>query len=113
MVKDASTHRKASNWIAACIVVHAFAMKCEAEERGSNDVSSSDPFIPDAHEEVSSGSENGGLLANNQQPANGKEFREKLKQAWFRHKTSAVRRGACHDRGLFSSDSETSSLPSD
>lgn len=98
-IKDKTTHILATYWIAACIGVHAFAMRCEEQEREldpsiadrddpfiAEGLSSSDPDInPSAPSQV------------NTHPARlqaGKIHRENLKTQLFRSKTRRVRRAA-------------------
>ncbi|TFY54301.1 hypothetical protein EVG20_g9761 [Dentipellis fragilis] len=43
---DEATHQFATQWVVACIATHAFAMQCEAEEHGDDQLSD-DSFIGD------------------------------------------------------------------
>lgn len=46
-IRDEKTHKIATYWVAACIGIHSFAMRCEAEEGAKDDSDDSfeDPFI--------------------------------------------------------------------
>lgn len=45
-IKDEATHKFATYWATACIVLHSFTMQRKAEERGDDDNSSDmDPFV--------------------------------------------------------------------
>lgn len=90
-IKDKKTHKFATYWVVACIGVHAFAMKCEAEESGDRDEDYQDPFIveglfflPSSDESdnpppvAARGTRRGGTLAA------AKRKREALQRRWFR-----------------------------
>lgn len=88
LIKDAETHRFATYWVIACIVVHTYAMRCEKEERGDDNESwdpLDDPFlvqglsVTQGHERTTG--ETGSESAN--QLRVGKEFREVLKKVLF------------------------------
>ena len=50
-VWDERTHKFARYWIAACIGLHAFAMHCEAEKRGDDDLEADEDFIAEGLED--------------------------------------------------------------
>jgi hypothetical protein len=81
------------------VVVHAFAMLREAEERGNNNVDD-DPFITSGLAYTSSDSGHEGVSTNDWHVSNGKEFREELKVAWFTHKRRAIRRNLRLNQGI-------------
>ncbi|PIL29073.1 hypothetical protein GSI_09121 [Ganoderma sinense ZZ0214-1] len=45
LIKDEESHKFATYWMLACVVVHNFAMECEAEERAKDEDIDDDPFI--------------------------------------------------------------------
>lgn len=90
LISDEKSHRFATYWIAACIGVHAFAMQCEAEERG--DPEGREEFDDNFIEEgmgVESDSEANAADAphsTNIRLAQAKLRRESLKRRLFRAK---------------------------
>jgi hypothetical protein len=105
-IVDERSHRFATYWGVAGITLHAFAMKCEAEERRaarSNDEASTgddvlqDPFIDEGHSSDSSSDLHPGQEPRQgsrafQRLHSGKQKRENLKAALFRHKAHQARR---------------------
>ena len=92
-IQDETTHRIATYWVVACIILHAFAMFCEAEEREMEglvdyDVQSLDPFVNEGLSSSSSSDENAPQLpqGRNDRLRTAKRFREQLKSALLRHK---------------------------
>ncbi|KAJ7634030.1 hypothetical protein B0H17DRAFT_1280099, partial [Mycena rosella] len=45
-IRDEATHKIATYWVSACIGIHAFALRSEAQERAADfDSDDPDPFI--------------------------------------------------------------------
>ena len=44
-ISNEHSHKFTTYWIALCIVIHAFAMQCEAKEQEDEDSEFEDPFI--------------------------------------------------------------------
>lgn len=85
-IKDRKSHKFATYWVAGCIVLHAFAMKCKAEEMHAQDSDNEDPFIAEglAPSSDEDNTANAPPLATNQTDLQaGKEKREALKRALF------------------------------
>lgn len=53
-IVDERTHKFATYWVLACATVHTFAMKCEAEEKSSDEDPADDPFVAEGHDYASS-----------------------------------------------------------
>ncbi|TFY79482.1 hypothetical protein EWM64_g4525 [Hericium alpestre] len=100
-IEDEAGHHFATKWVVACIVTHAFAMQCEAEEK-TDDNFDDDPFLAEGlssssdvdveHDNRPTGLEGSSTERNSE----GKRFREQLKEALFRSKE---RRRARRQRG--------------
>jgi hypothetical protein len=97
-IHSKDTHKIATYWVAACVGIHAFAIQCEEEERGGDDLDSDnpDPFIAEG---LSSDSGSSGEELNHRRRgvagdrlSNGKELREELKAKLFRSKERRIRR---------------------
>jgi hypothetical protein len=86
LITDERSHKFATYWIAACINVHSFAMGVEAEENGGYD--SDDSFIAegladsDSDEDLQPPPPRQTATRSNTLNE-GKQWREKLKQALF------------------------------
>jgi hypothetical protein len=87
-ISNEKSHKFATYWVVACVALHTFAMRCEAEERGGSDSVDEDPFI----REGLSSDEDEDQRAMPRQPREpgdadrlsaGKEWRETLKNALF------------------------------
>lgn len=95
-INNASTHKIATYWIAACIGLHAFAMQCEKDEYGDDIDFTVDPFVReglDDNELSDSDSPQPPLQsARATRLQVGKEFRERLKAALFRSKARRAAR---------------------
>jgi hypothetical protein len=92
-IKDEKTHKFATYWVTACIGLHAFAMRCEAEENGSDqnfDELMRDPFIDEGlSSDSDSNWSNDEVLPvrmSAQRLRAGRERREQLKRRLFRAK---------------------------
>ena len=92
-IQDETTHRIATYWVVACIILHAFAMFCEAEEREMEglvdyDAQFLDPFVNEGLSSSSESDENVPQLPQerNNRLKTAKRFREQLKNALFRYK---------------------------
>ena len=91
-IRDETTHCIATYWVVACIVLHAFAMLCEAEEQEMEEVDydavSLDPFIAEGLSSSSESDENTSQLpqGRNHRLKTARRFREQLKNALLRHK---------------------------
>jgi hypothetical protein len=95
-IADEKTHKYATYWIAACIAVHNFALRCEAEERAEDMALDDDPFFQecigeeaDEEDEPLSESEDEAprdarTFTSRGRLSRGKERREDLKAAWLR-----------------------------
>ena len=95
-IDSEDAHKYATYWILACIVVHNFALDCEAQERDSDESADEDPFIREGlTSSESSSSENQGTF-----PGHGTQHtlsaarnrQEQLKDALFRAKEQRARR---------------------
>jgi len=90
-IRDETSHKFATYWVAACVAIHSFSMECEAKEQSDDEdgVADVDPFIAEGLSSSSSGSDNN---AGSQIPVSqtrlqaGKCFREQLKESLFRAK---------------------------
>ncbi|KAJ7718732.1 hypothetical protein B0H16DRAFT_1599621 [Mycena metata] len=88
------------SWVAACVGIHAYAMRCEEEERGGDDLDSDnpDPFIAEGLSSDGDSSDAEGNLGRRAAGAdrltNGKLLREALKERLFRAKEKRTRRRA-------------------
>jgi hypothetical protein len=73
------THKIATYWVSACIGIHAFAMRCEEEERGGDDLDSDnpDPFIAEGLSSDSGSSDAEAALGR--QEGGGEKFSQKKK----------------------------------
>lgn len=98
-IKNEKTHKFATYWVAACIGVHAYAMQCEDEERGTgsdDEAAMADPFILEGLSSSSDSSANEAPQirgrGNQTRLQTGKAKRESLKQALFKAKERRVRR---------------------
>jgi hypothetical protein len=104
---DEMTHKFATYWVVSCIGLHAFAMKCEADERGVDENSSTNKLDPFVFEGLSSTSEaevHPFIPPPPTRPhqrqmrattlAAGKARREHLKAALLRHKQIRMDRHA-------------------
>ncbi|KZV60157.1 hypothetical protein PENSPDRAFT_694512 [Peniophora sp. CONT] len=93
LIKDKQSHLHARDWIASCIVIHAFAMMREAEERGDDDCDS-DPFIADGLSSPSDSDNRpaGVAVCSSQRAGTGKHFRQDLKAKWFAYKEARAQR---------------------
>jgi hypothetical protein len=91
-ISDEKTHKYATYWIAACVAVHNFALRCEAEERAADETVDDDEFfreciVQDSADESSAlGSENEGprdarTFTARGRLARGRERREELNSA--------------------------------
>lgn len=83
-IVDERSHRFATYWVLACIVVHTFAMQCEEEEYSDSD-SEDDPFVGEG---ASSGSDDdqpeaGPSWSSSQRLTAARAFRERLKAELF------------------------------
>lgn len=90
-ISNERSHKFATYWIAACVALHAFAMQCEAEERGEGDSEYEDPFILEGLSSGSDSESNAPVPPARQNASQrrvhaAKAKREKLKRALFRHK---------------------------
>jgi hypothetical protein len=107
-IRDGATHKIATFWVSACIGIHAFALRCEEEERGGDaDSDNPDPFIAEGLSSADSESDaNHVALAvpmGRDRLSNGKAFREELKRKLFRaHERRRERRATrrAEDLGL-------------
>lgn len=93
-IDDETSHTFAAYWIRACIIVHAFAMQCEAEERATDEGNSDsdfelDPFIGAGLATDPSDAEINAQLLPERHYTTGRrlraarKWREDLKQALF------------------------------
>lgn len=86
-IKNEKSHKFATYWIASCVGIHAFSMRCEAEESSNHDVME-DPFI---NEGLSSSSSSDNVVPAHQGSSSvrlqaAKACREKLKRRLIRTK---------------------------
>ena len=102
-IRNEASHKVATYWVAACVGVHAFALCCEQEERGGEDLDSDnpDPFIAeglssdDASSDAGIGPQPGG---NRDRLTEGKRLRETLKEKLFRAKEKRRQKKAARRR---------------
>ncbi len=82
------SHKLATYWILACVVVHNFAMECEAQERADSEDTDDDPFIREGLSSSSSDSDGPApaRLAGGRTLAAARARREELKEALFQAK---------------------------
>jgi hypothetical protein len=98
-IHDQASHKIATYWVAACIGIHAFAMRNEEQERGGDDPDSDnpDPFIAEGMSS-DGGSSDAGLDVERRGGGDrlneGKKLREQLKEKLFRAKERRQRRRA-------------------
>ena len=94
-IKDRRSHKLATYWIAACVAIHNFALRCEAEERGEgDDVPDPLDFIGQG---VSDGSDQEDAILGNTERSTSRSItsvrlrrarakREQLKRRLLRHR---------------------------
>lgn len=110
-IKDSSTHKFATYWVAACIGVHSFAMHCEEEERGSEadeDAVLADPFIGEGLSSDSDSVPN--ATAAGAAVHAGKAKREDLKRLLFKAKRRRARHRARRQRDELGLGSDSASM---
>jgi hypothetical protein len=113
VIRDERTHKVATYWVSACIGIHAFAMRCEDEERAEDEGVSDDSFIDaglssdadssdDERPERPRAGRAGGLLAE------GKQRRNELKAALLaaKQKRAEKRAQRRHRRRMQDVDSD-------
>ena len=93
-INSSQRHIFATYWVSACIGLHSFALKCEADERekAGNATSVEDhPFIQEGLESDSDSLDSSGDgialdqgASRNPRLRAGRAFREKLKRRYFR-----------------------------
>jgi hypothetical protein len=98
-IRDRESHKVATYWVAACIGIHAYAIRCEEEERGGDDIDSGnpDPFIAEGLSSDSGSSDPGiaiGRCGAGDRLDEGKQLRETLKEKLFRAKERRRQRRA-------------------
>ncbi|KAJ7698403.1 hypothetical protein B0H17DRAFT_1006841 [Mycena rosella] len=101
-IRDEATHKIATYWVSACIGIHAFALRSEAQERAADiDSDDPDPFIAEGLSSTDDDSEGNGVFAqqgaagSRTRLSHGKVFREDLKGRLFRaHDRRRARRAA-------------------
>lgn len=96
-IVDERTHKFATYWVLACATVHTFAMKCEEEEKSSDEDPADDPFVAEGHDRGSSSeSDVRGFAPQVQRGARSLEAakakRTELKEALFRARERRRRR---------------------
>ncbi|KAJ7128000.1 hypothetical protein C8R44DRAFT_779150 [Mycena epipterygia] len=113
-IKNEKTHKYATYWVAACIGIHAYAMQCEDEERGTgsdDEAAMADPFILEGLSSSSDSSANEAPQnrgrGNQTRLQSGKAKRESLKQALFKAKERRARRRERRQREQLGISSES------
>lgn len=96
VIRDRDTHVLATYWVAACIGLHAFAMRCEADERETDEDIDDDYIDPFIREGMSSSSDSddpsirppprSSMQGSKTRLQQAKAFREKLKAQLFHEK---------------------------
>lgn len=99
-IKDETTHKFATYWVVACVGVHSFAMRSEAEERGDSDEEAvmADPFINEGLSSSSDSEANAVLAPATPHIHSARTKREYLKRRLFKAKDRRKRHRAQRQR---------------
>lgn len=96
LILNGKSHKFATYWVAACIGIHNFALKCEEEEQAADEDAADDPFVADGMSEEEENDQDilqpvSQTTRSRRRLQSGKAKRQQLKEAWFRAKARHAR----------------------